>query len=165
MRLASSRRMRRLSLVLATAAAFVAPAVLHAHGGLKNSAPAANARVERPPRTLVLTFNDASPLSVTRVRLVGGDSVGVPLGALAHLEGSNERTVHVDVTGRLEAGTYAVEWQTAGEDGHPVRGRFTFVVLTGDPPEIAPTAAPTVPATPQAGATNGPSSASFGMKG
>jgi len=116
--------------------------VLVAHGGLKSSNPRGGARLDRAPTELVLDFTEASPLSVTRARLVGADSVPVALGALAHVAGSGERSVRAAITGPLAAGTYAVEWQTAGADGHPVRGRFTFVVLPGAAGLPAPTPEP-----------------------
>ena len=117
--------------LLAGLALVLLPGALLAHGGLRSSTPVANARIERAPTELVLTFNDPSPLTVTRVRLVGADSQSVELGALSHVEGSSQRGVRVPIVGRLAAGTYAVEWQTASADGHPVRGRFTFVVVAG----------------------------------
>ncbi|MBL8996254.1 MAG: copper resistance protein CopC/CopD [Gemmatimonadetes bacterium] len=128
-----SRSSRRAAF-LAGMAVLAIPALVWAHGALKSSAPAPNAKLDRPPESLVLTFTDPSPLSVTRVRLVGADSAVVALGPLEHVPGSGERGVRAPVVGRMAAGTYAVDWQTAGSDGHPVKGRFTFVVLTGAAP-------------------------------
>lgn len=107
---------------------------LRAHGALRSSLPAAGAQLAAAPRTLRLTFTESSPLNVTRVRLVGADSQSVALGPMSHLDGGARRILHVPVVGSLAAGTWAVEWQTAGADGHPVRGRFTFVVQPGAAP-------------------------------
>ncbi|MEK7402972.1 MAG: CopD family protein [Gemmatimonadota bacterium] len=125
-----------VGLVLATASP------LSAHGGLKRSVPAAGSHVESVLRELRLTFSDASPLNITRVRLVGADSQAVALGPMSHLDGDARREVLVPILGALAVGTYAVEWQTAGADGHPVRGRFTFMVMV-ETPQI-----PTAPSTP-----------------
>ena len=84
--------------VLATAVAFGAPGALHAHGGLKSSAPAANERVERPPRAIVLTFNEASPLGLEEWIMDSGC-----LLALGDGKGVNYATLSADLETRLRA--------------------------------------------------------------
>jgi putative copper export protein len=39
--------------------------------------------------------------------------------------------VVVTITDSLQPGDYTVAWQAAGDDGHPVRGRFAFVIAPG----------------------------------
>lgn len=132
-------------LVVAAVLLLVTASPLSAHGGLKSSVPAAGSHVVSVLRELRLTFSDASPLNVTRVRLVGADSQAVAMGAMSHLDGDARREVLVPILGALVAGTYAVEWQTAGADGHPVRGRFTFMMMVATPPpENAAPVAPTL---------------------
>ena len=117
-----------------------APQPLSAHGGLKSSVPARDAHLETAPRDIVLTFTEPSPLAVTRIRLVGADSTAVELGPLAHIDGDTLKVVRAAILGRMAKGAYVVEWQTAGADGHPVRGSFTFMVMNDPPPVPAATA-------------------------
>ena len=46
----------------------------------------------------------------------------------------SRRTLVVAISGRLVAGTYTVVWQIAGDDGHPVRGRYAFTIAPGAQP-------------------------------
>ena len=108
----------------------LAPAPLLAHGRLKGSIPAAGAHLAEVPKQLRLDFSEAAELTFTAVRLRTADGREIPLGALAFATGSR-RSVLAPVTGAMNAGTYVVMWQVAGADGHPVRGRFEFVVAPG----------------------------------
>ena len=131
------------------------PSAVWAHGGLKSSSPARDARLVAPPRALVLTFTEHSPLAVTRIRLLSANGAAVELGPMEHLDGDSLRVVRAAISERLAAGSYTVEWQTAGEDGHPVRGSFGFVVLEAaqpaavSPAPLAPAAAVPVAAAPE----------------
>jgi len=108
----------------------ILPAIALAHGALRRSEPAANARLAAAPRELRLTFTEAVELAVARLTLTGpsGDTV-----ALAPLTLAPD-SAHVLVTAiraPLVAGRYTVAWQVAGRDGHPVRGRYGFTLLPG----------------------------------
>lgn len=108
------------------AAMLLGPQPAAAHGRLRTSVPAANARLAAAPRELRLVFTEAPELSFTTVILVG--PVGpVALGALAATPDAPMGVV-APIHGRFVAGAYTVTWQTAGADGHPVRGTFSFVV-------------------------------------
>jgi methionine-rich copper-binding protein CopC len=41
-----------------------------------------------------------------------------------------EKTLMAAITGTMSGGTYTVNWQTAGKDGHVIKGDFTFSVKT-----------------------------------
>lgn len=111
-----------LSLLLATAVPLLA------HGLLKRSAPANGAQVMAVPRELRLTFSEPVDLAFVRLELVGPSGAPVPLGELHHA-GDSTSVVTAGISGALTAGTYAVSWQAVGRDGHPTRGRFSFVIL------------------------------------
>lgn len=113
--------------VAAVLLAVARPAPAWAHGGLRASVPAANARLVAPPTVLRLTFSEAPELAVTTVTLLGADGRPVALGAIARAP-EDRMTVTAAVPRRLAAGQYTVRWQMAGADGHPVRGRFVFAV-------------------------------------
>lgn len=116
------------ALVLASllAALLLVPQAAAAHGRLRSSAPAANARLTTAPRELRLVFTEAPELSFTTATLVGPDGP-VALGALGATPDA-PMGVAAPIRGRLVAGSYTVRWQTAGADGHPVRGTFSFVI-------------------------------------
>lgn len=107
----------------------LAPSAAYAHGGLKRSTPAKGATLNVVPKELRLEFSEAAELTFTRVTLAGPDGP-VAVGKLAFAPG-NERAVIAPVEGPFVAGRYTVTWQTAGADGHPVRGTFAFSIAVG----------------------------------
>lgn len=54
--------------------------------------------------------------------------MAIRLGALQFDQG-DDKTVTASIVGSLAPGRYTVRWQVTGDDGHPVRGTFTFEVL------------------------------------
>lgn len=106
------------------------PVPAWAHGALRGSSPASGAHLAVAPRELRLTFSERVELAVAQLQLVGPDSVPVPLGPLA-LAPDSAGVLVGEIRGPLRAGAYTVAWQVAGPDGHPVRGRFTFVIAPG----------------------------------
>ncbi len=109
-----------------------APATALAHGALKSSVPASGAHLSVAPTELRLTFTEAVELTFTRLELLGPDSQAVALGPLGHYgDDGARRVVGSAIREPLVAGTYTVAWQIAGADGHPVRGRFTFMLMPG----------------------------------
>lgn len=121
----------RGAVVAAAVVLAVAPSVALAHTRLVASNPAADSRVAAAPRELRLTFSEKSELAVSRVQLLGPDGKAVALAPLAAAPGDSGRTMVASVRAPLAPGTYTVVWQVVGRDGHPVRGRFSFVVGSG----------------------------------
>lgn len=118
--------------------------MVHAHGALRASVPAAGAQLKVAPANIRLTFNEAVTVGVSHIELIGpAGPVGV--GALSTPAGT-PRLLMVTVSGRWVAGVHTVRWQVAGRDGHPVRGEFTFTLL----PEAIPPAAAATPPPPAA---------------
>lgn len=142
-----------LAIALAVGVLAGAPTSLRAHAHLTRSSPASGAQLASPPPSITLWFSEAPELAFSRITLRGRNSAAIPLGAVQRLTGS-QLAIVVPITSALAQGRYTVEWQTAAADGHPSRGRFSFIVL-------ASTVAPTTPATgaggavaPAAGASN-----------
>lgn len=106
------------------------PGVASAHGRLKSTTPGAGAHLGTSPRELRLEFSETPDLTFSAVKLIGPDGRVVALGLLAYAAESH-RTVTAAIRQPLQAGTYVVEWQLAGDDGHPVRGRYDFVISPG----------------------------------
>lgn len=116
--------------VLLSLLLLAAPGVAFAHGRLKSSSPAKGAHLGTAPRELRLDFSEAPDLTFSSVKLVGADGRQIALGPLGYSTESR-RTLVAAITRPLPAGTYEVQWQLAGDDGHPIRGRFNFVVAPG----------------------------------
>ena len=129
----------RAGWAIGLAVAVLGAAPLPFHTELKSSSPAKDERLAAPPAELKLTYTTAVEPAVAQVRLRGGDAP-VALGPIARGETTADLVVPVD--GRMVAGTYTVEWQVLGTDGHPVSGTFSFVVEVGDEPPVASPVAP-----------------------
>lgn len=117
-----------LSLALLTIV--LEPAVALAHAMLKSSSPAAGARLDAAPRFIRLMFTEMPDLTFTRVELHDARGGTVALDTVGFAPDS-KRAVLVGIRGQLDAGVYTVIWQTAGDDGHPTRGRFSFTITAG----------------------------------
>ena len=132
MRLHHAERVRGSlrALALIFGLAVFAPHVVLAHGRLKSSTPAAGAHLSAVPRELRLDFSESPDLTFTLLRLVGPDGRAVSLGPL-RFAADSRRSIVTALGGPMFAGIYTVTWQMAGDDGHPVRGKYVFVVAPG----------------------------------
>ena len=128
----------RLGVLIAMLVGFTSTAA--AHGDLKSSIPANKARVAVPPTELRLVFTERPELPLTRIVLRGPDGKNVTLGKLV-ASGADRATITTAIAGAMAPGLYTVEWEIAGEDGHPVDGRFTFTVLSAEVPAAVPASA------------------------
>lgn len=118
------------TLIAAIALTMSTPGSASAHGRLKSSTPAAGAHLASVPAQVRLDFSEAPELTFTMIRLQTADGRAIALTAPAHATDSR-RSIVAQVAEAIVAGTYVVMWQIAGDDGHPVRGRFDFVVAPG----------------------------------
>ncbi|HUR92200.1 MAG TPA: CopD family protein [Gemmatimonadaceae bacterium] len=133
--------MRSLALFV-TAMLVAVPQNAFAHGLLRSSTPSANSVLVEPPPEIRLTFTEAPERAFTRIRLIG-PAGEIPLEPMQLLVGN---VAHARISGRLAPAMYRVEWQTAGADGHPVSGQFSFTVGSGTAagssvPDTAPSGA------------------------
>ncbi len=97
-----------------------------------------------------LTFTEPVEARLARVRLLTADTVQLPLGGLH--SGDSAHVLVAPVSSPLGRGTYTVLWQVMGTDGHPVHGRFSFVVAA---PERVDTAIGSI-VVPDGDTTRGP---------
>jgi len=127
-----ARRLRffRLALPLVALAAPLASAA--AHPRLDKATPAADSRLATPPKQVALTFNESLDLALTRVTLLRGTE-SLRLDTL-RLAPGDDRTVVATIPATLAPGRYTVKWQVTGDDGHPVRGEFSFEVTAAGAP-------------------------------
>ncbi|HWW86736.1 MAG TPA: copper resistance CopC family protein [Vicinamibacterales bacterium] len=115
----------RFSYLLAFGLAVVAlTALVQAHTKLEKSEPRAGAVVTAAPGQIQLWFNEKLDAAVSKIDLTS-PSGKVDLGP-AHAMA--DKSLMAAITGKLGDGTYTVGWQTAGDDGHVVKGDFTFTV-------------------------------------
>jgi copper transport protein len=119
--------LRLLTWVLMT---MVATTPAHAHALLKSSVPASGAHLGVAPRQLRLDFSESLELTFTTIILRDQTGAVVALGPVQGASDSR-RAVLVSVRGALAAGTFTVEWKSAGADGHPVQGKFDFTIAPG----------------------------------
>lgn len=119
------------------------PSLALAHTALRSATPGAGDHLSAAPRELRLTFTEAVELALARLALTGPDGA-VELGPLA-LHPDSATVLVGAIRGPLVAGTYTVNWQIAGADGHPVRGEYSFVVAPGAEGLTAAIVGPTAP--------------------
>ena len=113
--------------------ALLVPAALLAHARLTGSRPADHARLRMAPTAIQLEFSETPEVALTTIKLSGPDGSAIPLGPVERSP-RLARGVTAPIRAKLEAGVYRVGWSTAAEDGHPMRGVFTFEVLPAVPP-------------------------------
>lgn len=106
------------------------PTIASAHGKLKSSAPAADARLTAVPRLIRLDFTEVPELAVSSIQLLRPDGSAVLLGPI-HAAPDSPQALLADISGSLDAGVYTVVWRMVGADGHPVTGRFGFTITPG----------------------------------
>lgn len=111
-----------LALVAASAAAAAA------HMAVRETMPEAGAVLSESPREVRIWFTQAPDPAVSRLRLEGADGAV----ALGDTTVQDDRSLAAALPSKLEAGTYTVNWRTAGDDGHTQRGDFTFTVRAAD---------------------------------
>lgn len=125
------------------------PAAVAADATLVSSVPAADEVVTTPPPVIVVTF-DAALNDLSSIEIVDATGTTVATGVLDSADPLSLRAVTPD----LANGDYEVRWTAGTDDGHLLRGTFSFSIAT----PAAPTAPPVTPE-PSAVATNSPTAA------
>jgi methionine-rich copper-binding protein CopC len=115
----------RSILVQGIAAMFIvwAAAIVSAHMKLEKSEPAQGATVTAPPASVQLFFNEAPDIAVSKLVLVGPTDKAKLVST--HVMG---KSLMATVQGDLPDGSYTIQWQGAGDDGHVQKGEVKFVV-------------------------------------
>ncbi|MEU6710141.1 copper resistance CopC family protein [Nonomuraea sp. NPDC046802] len=118
--------MRRLLtvLLLACAAAGIAPAPAQAHNVLVDSDPKDGATLGASPERVTLVFDQAVRQGYAQVGVTGADGSSWADGSAAV---AAER-VSVKVKPLRDSGTYTVGYRILSADGHPVTGKITFTL-------------------------------------
>jgi methionine-rich copper-binding protein CopC len=108
-----------LSVVLLTVAF---PVLIGAHAKLEKTVPADKAALTAAPTSVQLFFSEKPDAAVSKIELKGPSGT-VKLGP-AHVMG--QKTLMAPIAGPIGDGSYIVNWQTSGDDGHVQKGEFTF---------------------------------------
>ena len=98
--------------------------ITFAHMNLEKTEPAHDTTLSSQPQHLQMWFTQEPDLAVTKVELKGQDGI-IELGEV-HL--MDEKTLMAMIIGDMADGTYTVNWQTAGDDGHIQKGEFVFKI-------------------------------------
>ena len=117
------------------------------HATLLRSVPRANSVLKTPPETVRLVFSEAVVPELSQIALVRRDAQRVVIDSVRLPVANDPHDVHT-LIGRvsaLKAGRHTVMWRVLSADGHPISGNFAFVVETGTPEVVAPTASSTAP--------------------
>jgi copper resistance protein C len=102
-------------------------AVLVAHLSVVKTMPADEAHVSPPPERVQVWFNQQPSPRISRLELRGPGGQEVELGKV-EVYGA-DRSISAAVPAPLAPGEYEVTWRAAGDDGHVMRGAFTFTVV------------------------------------
>ena len=123
--------MRRLAPVALLVLALAAPATAHAHASLKHVTPATQSRVETPPRTVRLQFDQSVTITPDAIDVFTSD--GKKVSGIASTSVGN-RVVTAPVRGLKRGEAYTVRWRATSSDGHTSAGVFTFGIGVTPPP-------------------------------
>jgi methionine-rich copper-binding protein CopC len=118
------RLSRHPGILFVTLLTVALPVLMQAHAKLQKTVPADKAALTAAPTSLQLFFSEKPDATVSKVELKGPSGM-VKLGP-AHIIGA--KTLLAPITGPVEDGSYIVNWQTSGDDGHVQKGEFTFTL-------------------------------------
>ena len=96
------------------------------HNHLVKSAPAAGESVVAAPKEIRLWFAEEVEPKFSSVTLMKPDSTKVAVSKARATD--DPKSLAADIAAPLSSGTYTVIWRTAGDDGHAVRGKYSFSV-------------------------------------
>jgi methionine-rich copper-binding protein CopC len=113
-----------MNTIAALAVAATLGTVLLAHAKLEKTEPASGATLTAPPPQVQLWFNEKLDPAVSKIE-VTGPSGKVELGPAHSMQ---PKSLMAAFKTEIPDGKYTVNWQTAGDDGHPQKGEFGFTV-------------------------------------
>jgi copper transport protein len=109
-----------------------------AHASVSSTSPEAGSTLPQSPTAVSITFDQGVTVPSGAVRILNqnAERIGVQKPRIGSKTG-DPNTVSVAVP-KLPEGAYVVSWRAVSEDGHPIRGAFTFRVgSSGDQAAVA----------------------------
>lgn len=114
------------TIAMASLAVFLSTTFSIAHSPMKSTSPANDAKLDAVPEMLNMIF--AKPARVLKIVMTHSidDAVHEERLELPTKDAVNEMRLTPEFMG---AGNYKVEWRALGEDGHVLKGDFSFDVV------------------------------------
>lgn len=94
------------------------------HNRLTGSAPEKDATLTASPTEIRLWFAEKPTPALSSIVLQASDSSKVAIGKLEKTD--DPLSIRAAIPSPLAAGSYRVSWKTSGDDGHVIRGSYTF---------------------------------------
>ncbi|HEY3543002.1 MAG TPA: copper resistance protein CopC [Gaiellaceae bacterium] len=123
------------ALIIALVGALVLPAGAWAHAALLRTSPSPSVVLNAPPTHVALTYSEAVEPRFAIVSVTDASGRRQTAGSPTRSAG-DPNVLEVPLQRQLGEGWYLVFWRVISEDGHPVRGAFTFAI--GPNPGPAP---------------------------
>ncbi len=98
-----------------------------AHTKLENSTPENGSILDKSPTNVLLSFNNAIRLTKVTLSKAGGKSAKLKLDKSKKFETSFSLLLEQVETSN-QSGEYSIEWRGIGQDGHVMKGSFTYTV-------------------------------------
>lgn len=130
------------ALPLAVLLAFFSAGPALAHTQLDDTTPGDGQQLASIPGAVSLTFS-GDVLKLGAAVTVNGPDGAAKLGAVK----LKARTISWPITGGLANGKYTVRWRVTSADGHPINGKFGFVLRVPVEPTGTPSPAGVDPST------------------
>ena len=121
----------RRALLLVAVAALALPGVAGAHANLTRAIPAEQGRVEAPPTSIELFYDQSVVAPADAIVVMAADGRRVS-GAVSQTERGT--VIRAPVSGLERGEAYTVRWREISADGHVGTGVFTFGVGVEPPP-------------------------------
>ena len=99
-----------------------------AHMAVQKTMPEADAVLSESPHHIQMWFTQSPDPAISRLTLEATSGEVV----IGETEVQDDRSLTAMLPSELGAGTYTVNWRTAGDDGHTQRGDFAFTVRAAD---------------------------------
>ena len=118
--------MKKYVAILLMTMTFTSASVL-AHTSLTSSTPSDNAMLMKSPETLVLSFG--APVRLVSLKVVNANNEAVAFAFAPIMEAG--KTFSYELPPLLPS-TYSASWIIMGDDGHKMKGDFSFMVHAMD---------------------------------
>ncbi|ASN05579.1 copper resistance CopC family protein [Virgibacillus necropolis] len=100
------------------------PNIANAHSGLESAKPSAGANVEENIKSIELTFSTKIE-NLSTLYLINEEGNKLEPASIE----VSDNVLKATYQNALDPGTYKVNWNIVGADGHPIEGKYSFTVI------------------------------------
>jgi methionine-rich copper-binding protein CopC len=118
-----AKKWLRFQLLMASFVVFFGPGLGWAHSKQETTVPANNAVLTEAPAELVLNFD--KPMRITKLALTDQSGADYKVQRTDQMKHVLKLVAQL---GPVPNGEYQVDWRGLSEDGHPMKGTFSFTV-------------------------------------